>query len=173
MYSYRCLFILILVVNLIAGCHRVNRPRFPVKRQTQVADEASVQQVIADETAAFVDRDSTRLFRYYADDAVTQSAWNNPDGTFGSMQGISQIQASFKQAFRRHPERQHLPQVERTDWQFKRLAPDWMWVNFTQKMVLTDGTTYRNYETRLMKKEADQWKISVMYALSDHGRPAK
>jgi hypothetical protein len=43
-----------------------------------------------------------------------------------------------------------------------------MWVNFIQKITGTDGKLYTSYETRLMKKVGGQWKIAVMYALSDH-----
>jgi len=59
--------------------------------------------------------------------------------------------------------------LERTDWFFKPLSDQWVWVNFIQKTGGTDGKLYTSYETRIMKNVNGNWKLAVMYALSDHG----
>jgi hypothetical protein len=141
--------------------------------QSQQQDEESIQQVIASETQAFVDRDSVALMNYYSDDDITQSAWNNPNGSYSSLKGIDNIRNNFRNAFRNNPARQHLPDIDRTGWHYRRLSDEWMWVNFIQEIKLTNGKLYTSYETRLMKKENSSWKIAVMYALSDHAADDK
>jgi ketosteroid isomerase-like protein len=130
--------------------------------------ESTIKKIIENETLAYVNRDSTQLLSYYVTDDVTQSAWNNHNGTYGLHKGFEAISKNFRKQFKEHPERLHLPDVTRNDWYFRPLSKEWMWVNFIQKVTGTDGKLYTSYETRLMKKDGGQWKIAVMYALSDH-----
>jgi hypothetical protein len=133
----------------------------------------SILATIEGETDAYVKRDSVRLFSFYADDAVTQAAWNNPDGTFGQFKNAKEIKKSFSEFFRNNPVSNYDPKLSRSDWFFRPLGSDWMWVNFIQKLTTPDGKLYTTYETRLMKKDGKVWKIAVMYALSDHGAGVK
>jgi len=135
-------------------------------------DTTDIKRVIAGETQAFADRDSTRLLAYYTDDVITQSAWNNPTGSFTVLHGKDSIRANFARAFKNNPNRVYLPEIKRSRWTFRKLSADWMWVNFHQEIITTDGKVYGGYETRMMKKESEGWKIAVMYALNDHGKPA-
>ena len=135
-------------------------------------DTAEIKKVIAGETQAFADRDSTRLLAYYTDDVITQSAWNNPTGSYGVLHGKTSIRSNFAQAFKNNPNRVYLPEIKRSQWVFRQLSAEWMWVNFRQEIITTDGNVYGGYETRMMKKVKEEWKIAVMYALSDHGKPS-
>lgn len=132
--------------------------------------KTEIRNTIEKETMAYVNRDSTLLLSFYADDEVTHSAWNNPDGTYGLHQGLNSIAQTIKKAFRDHPEKMHMPDIKRIDWFFKPLSDNWMWVNFIQKMNTVDGKLYTSYETRLMKRENGVWKICVMNALSNHAK---
>lgn len=143
----------------------------PAKAQSMIdpEDEAGIQQTIAGETAAYVNRDSALVLSYYTNDPITQAVWNAPDGGYGSYRGYDVLKANLGSDFHQHPEKPIEPTVERTDWFFRPLGRDWMWVNFTQRSVTPDGKKMENYETRVMKKERGKWKIAVMYAMSDHG----
>ncbi len=137
------------------------------------ADEQAIKNIIEQETAAYFQRDSTRLFSFYADDEITQTVWNSPDGSYGSYKGFRSIHKNFTEAFVKYPKPQVQPKVERTGWFFKPFSEEWMWVNFVQKHKGDDGKLVTNYETRVMKKVKGNWKIAVMYALSDHAVVSK
>lgn len=133
-------------------------------------DQEAIKNIITAETAAYAKRDSALLISFYADDPVTQSAWNSPDGNYGQFKGLQAIKKNFGDAFRANPDTLYQLKVERYDWFFRPLGEEWMWVNFTQKMTTVDGKSYTNYESRVMKRETSGWKIAIMYALSDHGK---
>jgi len=137
-------------------------------KNTGVADEQAIKNIIEEETAAYFQRDSTKLFGFYVDDNITQTVWNSPNGSYGSYKGFKNIRKNFTQAFIKYPKPQQQPKVERTEWFFKSFSEEWMWVNFIQKNRGDDGKLYTSYETRVMKKMKGNWKIAVMYALSDH-----
>jgi len=134
------------------------------------ADETAIKKIIAAETEAYARRDSTLLISFYTDDPVTQSAWNSPDGSFGTYKGFARIRKNFSDAFRTAPRGSHQP-IERSEWFFRQLGEGWIWVNFIEKETTVEGKLHTNYETRLMKREGSGWKIAVMFALSDHGVP--
>ncbi|MBL0739672.1 hypothetical protein [Chryseolinea lacunae] len=136
------------------------------------ASEAdAIQRMIVQETAAYFNRDSTALFSFYADDDITQSTWNNAEGSYGTYKGLINIRKNFSAYFRKNPIPQPQPNIERSQWQFRKLSSDWMWVNFLQKTDGPKGERYTNYETRLLRNVNNQWKIVVMYSLGDHGHP--
>lgn len=131
----------------------------------------TIQRMIASETAAYFNRDSTALFSFYTDDDITQSTWNDAEGSYGTYKGLKSIRKNFSTYFREHPTPQPQPNIERSQWSFRKLSNDWMWVNFLQKTDGPKGERYTNYETRLLKNVTGQWKIVVMYSLGDHGHP--
>jgi len=135
------------------------------------ADETAIKKIIAAETDAYARRDSTLLISFYTDDPVTQSAWNSPDGSFGTYKGFAQIKKNFSDAFRATPQASYKPAIERSEWFFRQLGEGWIWVNFIEKEITSEGKLHTNYETRLMKRESSGWKIAAMFALSDHGVP--
>jgi hypothetical protein len=132
------------------------------------ADEQAIKSIIEEETAAYFQRDSIKLFSFYVDDNITQTNWNSPNGSYGSHKGFKNIRRNFTQAFIKYPKPMKQPKVDRTDWFFKPFSDEWMWVNFIQKNKGDDGKLYTSYETRVMKKVKGNWKIAVMYSLSDH-----
>lgn len=161
-----------LFVSLLQSCNQQGSDSTETVKSNTVSketEESEIKKIIAEETAAFVDRDSTKLLSFYSADDITQSAWNSPDGSYGTLKGIDKIRSNFREAFKKNPERQNLSDVERSNWFFRHLSNEWVWVNFNQKIKLLNGEIYSGYETRLMKKETIGWKISVMYALTDHG----
>jgi hypothetical protein len=161
-----CLLAIHLV--FILSCTQEEKPASVKDDANRNNDETAIRETIANETRAFVNRDSTRILSYYTKDSVTQSAWNNGNGAYTVLHGFEAISENFRKAFKANPERQILPEIERSGWYFKPLSRDWMWINFTQKYTATNGKVYTSYETRLMKQESGQWKIAVMLALSDH-----
>ena len=136
-------------------------------------DEQAIKKIIEDETAAYFQRDSTKLFSFYVDDDITQTVWNSPNGSYGSYKGFKSIRKNFTEAFIKYPKPMKQPNVARTEWFFKPLSAEWMWVNFIAKTKGDDGKLYTSYETRMMKNVKGNWKIAVMYALSDHAVVAK
>ena len=128
----------------------------------------AIKQVIADETEAFINGDSTLLLSFYADDAITQSVWNQKNGAYALLKGKDKIRDNFSAAFKHKPERQALPTVERINWSFKQLSEEYIWVNFNQLLKLKNGSIYDCYETRLMKKEGSGWKTVVVIAMNDN-----
>ncbi|HEY5747764.1 MAG TPA: hypothetical protein VIU12_16940 [Chryseolinea sp.] len=132
-------------------------------------DEQAIRHVIEAETAAYFNKDSTKLFSFYVDDRITQSAWNAPNGSYGAHKGLASIHKNFTEAFRKNPKPQPQPNIQRSQWLFQKFSNEWMWVNFVQETDGADGKRYTNYETRIMKKVGSEWKITVMYSLGDHG----
>jgi hypothetical protein len=144
---------------------------FHARAQTLAShtDEEAIKQVITSETNAYLMRDSNLLISYYADDPITISAWNEPNGSFGTFSGLQMIRKNMSESFREHPSAPYQPEFKRSDWFFRPLGSDWMWVNYKEKIPMANGKIYNLYETRVMKREASGWKIAVMLALSDHG----
>jgi len=132
-------------------------------------DEQAIRSIIETETAAYFNKDSTKLFSFYVDDRITQSAWNGSNGSYGSFKGLAAIRKNFTEAFRKNPKPQPQPNIVRSQWFFQKFSNEWMWVNFLQQTDGADGKRYTNYETRVLKKVGREWKLAVMYSLGDHG----
>lgn len=132
--------------------------------------QEAIKQVIADETEAFINGDSIRLFSFYADEEITQTVWNQPDGDYVLLKGKNKIRENFAEALQKKPNRNVLPTVERLNWLFKELSSEYVWVNFNQKLRSKNGTIEESYETRLMKKETSGWKTVVVIALNGRTR---
>ncbi|MXV49585.1 hypothetical protein GS399_01260 [Pedobacter sp. HMF7647] len=156
--------------GIIAGCLAIISFELRAQALENSSEENAVKKVITGETEAYVKRDSLLMFSYYISDDITQCLWNNLNGTYGSFKGLAQIRKNYSDFFKKNPEPAAEPKIERNNWYFKALSPDWMWVNFIQKTTMTDGKLFTNYETRLMKKENTGWKIAVVYSLGDHGK---
>lgn len=75
--------ILITFFLAVAGKNNCLAPALITNFVLQLNDEEAIKNIIQQETDAYVKRDSSRLFSFYSTDSITQSAWNNPDGTFG------------------------------------------------------------------------------------------
>jgi hypothetical protein len=144
----------------------------PLYAQTDALDQdqRAIKNIIAAETAAYIERDSALLISFYTNDAITQNAWNTPDGSYGQFKGLQQMKKSFGDAFRANPVAPYQPEIERLEWFFRPLGKEWMWVNFSQKITTTQGKIYNTYETRMMKLESSGWKMAVVYSLSNHGK---
>jgi hypothetical protein len=165
--KYCCLILSLITCFTLFQCAGLKNE--PSREMLSPGDVASIKLTIMSETEAFANRDSIKLMSFYFQDDITQSAWNNRNGTFSTLKGFDAIQANFSKAFKSNPNRMVLPNIDRNGWYFKKLSPEWVWVNFTQKIVMTDSKEYVNYETRLMKKINGEWKLAVMYSLGDHG----
>lgn len=131
------------------------------------ADEAAIKEVIINETTAWANRDSIAFLASYADDALTQGTWNNPDGSYGFYKGFSAIKASSSN-IKNQPKKMYEPQVERTDWVINMLSNEWAYVNYNEKITTVKKEIFPTYETRLMKKVGGKWKIVAMQALWDY-----
>ncbi|HTE31316.1 MAG TPA: hypothetical protein VK666_13135 [Chryseolinea sp.] len=149
----------------------IKQPAAALKFST--ADQYAIRKIIEDETTAYFNRDSTRLISFYIDEDVTQSVWNSPDGSYGMYKGLKSMRKNFHDAFIKYPDIQPQPNIERTDWFFKPFSDEWAWVNFIQKTAGRDGKQFTNYETRVVKKVNNSWKLVVMYSLGDHGVKSK
>lgn len=130
-------------------------------------NEEEIKKAIADETEAFIRKDTVQLFSFYSDDELTQSVWNNEDGTYTILKGKDQIINSFSFALKRRSPQQVLPGIERTNWFFKHLSEEYIWVNFDQVLKYKDGKNEFSYETRLMKREKSGWKTTATIVLSN------
>src|SRR5258708_2953036 len=127
---------------------------FQVSAQSQApqADEEAIKQVIVGETNAYLMRDSNLLMSYYAVDPITRTVWNEPDGSFGIISGLQLIRKNMSESFREHPVAPYQPAFKRTDWFFRPLGPDWMWVSFNENIPMSNGKIYNLNETRVMKR---------------------
>ena len=166
----KSLVLLLLLMFAIATAFVTSDPK---DKPVDSTDEAAIRNIIHEETAAYFNRDSTKLFSYYTDDEITQCIWNSPDGSYGGYKGLHNIHKNFTTFFRKNSSPVKQPPIERTEWFFRKFSDQWMWVNFIQKTTGFDGKTDTSYETRILKKVDGQWKIAVMYALSNHGIVSK
>lgn len=160
---------LLLSCILLYACNNSSPITSPDSEELTTEDTVSIKAVISGETDAFLKRDSLKLLRYYCNDSITKSAWNNPNGSFTVLNGLGAIKENFTNAFRSHPEPIYLPVIDRSNWKFRKFSKHWIWAEFTQEIKTLDGKTYTGQELRLLKKEKSNWKIAVMYALSNHG----
>ncbi len=112
-------FILILsLVTLLTSSYIAHKEIYQrnTKTHSQLNDQALVKATIERETAAYAKRDSALLVSFYLDDPITQSAWNNRDGTYGSFKGLDRIRKNFSDAFRKNPVIQYQTKIERNNW---------------------------------------------------------
>jgi hypothetical protein len=131
-------------------------------------DEEAIKKVIIDESTAWADRDTTAYFAAWANNELTQGAYNNRNLSIGVYHGFAAIQKSVRDGMKNSPAKFYKPEIERTDWIIKLLSPEWAWVNFTQKTGNIRGQVNISYETRLMHKEGGNWRINVVNALWDY-----
>jgi ketosteroid isomerase-like protein len=132
------------------------------------SDEDAIKKVITDESTAWANRDTVAYFAAYADNELTQGAYNNRNLSIGTYSGLEAIKKSVRDGIKANPNKFYQPNIERTDWLIKLLSPEWAWVNFTQKTANVRGQVNTSYETRLMHKEGGKWKINVVNALWDY-----
>ena len=131
----------------------------------QSAEADAIKKVIIDETTAWANKDTTAQFASFANNELTQGAYNDSDGSIGTYSGFATLQKYIREGAKSDAKPFYLPDVERTNWLIKVLSPEWAWVNYTQKMKTIRGEKYTSYETRLMHKEGGKWKINVVNAL--------
>ena len=129
------------------------------------SDDAAIKKVIIAETTAWANKDTTAQFAAFANNELTQGAYNNRNGSIGTYNGYARVQKGIREGIKSDAKPFYLPDVERTNWLTKVLSPEWAWVNFTQKAKAIRAETYTSYETRLMHKEGGKWKINVVNAL--------
>jgi hypothetical protein len=131
-------------------------------------DDEAIKKVIADESTAWAKHDTAAYFAAWADNDLTQGAWNNRNLSIGTYSGLEAIKKSVRDGIKANPTLFYQPNIERTDWLIKLLSPEWAWVNFTQKTKNVREQINTSYETRLMHKEGGAWKINVVNALWDY-----
>jgi hypothetical protein len=143
-------------------------------KATDIAnEEGAIKAAITAETATWLNRDSIGYMGTYVNEPISQRMWNNSDGSFGGDKNFSSIKNSIGADIRANPQKGYESKVERTDWVFKSLNPEWSWVNFIQKLTAQNGQIYTSYESRLLKKEGSKWKLVVMNALWDYKNVGK
>jgi hypothetical protein len=133
-----------------------------------VNDDEAIKKVIADESTAWANHDTTAYFAAWADNNLTQGAWNNRNMSIGTYSGLEAIKKSVRDGIKANPTKFYQPNIERKDWLIKLLSPEWAWVNFTQKTTNVRSQVNTSYETRLMHKEGGNWKINIVNALWDY-----
>jgi hypothetical protein len=131
-------------------------------------DEDAIKKVIVDESTAWAKRDTTAYFDAFAQNEITQGAWNNRNLSYGVYSGFETLQKSVRDNIKSNPTPSYGTNMERTGWLIKLLSPEWAWVNYTQKTTTVRGIINTSYETRLMHKEGGDWKINVVNALWDY-----
>ena len=136
--------------------------------KAQNAEAEAIKKVIIDETTAWANLDTTAYFAAFADNELTQGAWNKRNLGYAVFNGFATLQKSKREDLKNNFKSFYLPNVERDNWLIKVLSPEWAWVNFTQKTKTIRAETYTSYETRLMHKEGGKWKINVVNALWDY-----
>ena len=132
------------------------------------SEEEAIKKVIIDETTAWANRDTMAYFAAYANNDLTQSAYNNRNMSIGINLGFAELQKYVRDGIKNNPTKVYQPNMERTNWLIKLLSSEWAWVNFTQKTTNVRGQVNTSYETRLMHKEDGKWRINVVNALWDY-----
>ena len=132
------------------------------------SDEEAIKKVIIDESTAWAKRDTTAYFDAFAKNEITQGAWNNRNLSYGVYSGFETLQKSVRDNIKSNPTPSYGTNMERTGWLIKLLSSEWAWVNYTQKTTTLRGIISTSYETRLMHKEGNAWKINVVNALWDY-----
>ena len=128
-------------------------------------EEEAIKKVIIDESTAWAERDTTAYFAAWADNELTQGAYNNRNMSIGTYSGLEAVKKTVREGMKNSPAKVYQPNIERKNWLIKRLSPEWAWVNFSQKTTTVRGIINTSYETRLMHKEGGKWKINVVNAL--------
>jgi len=139
-----------------------------ISNNVRTTDEDDIKATLIGETTAWANRDSIAFLNSYADESISQQAYNNRDGSYGVSNGFESVRNYIKQSIKSSPTKTYEPNVERSDWSIKILSPEWAWVNFKQKTTTIKNEIYTSYESRLMKKVADKWKIAVLNAIWDY-----
>jgi hypothetical protein len=132
------------------------------------SDEDAIKKVITDESTAWANHDTTAYFAAWADNDLTQGAWNNRNLSISTYSGLEAIKKSVRDGIKANPTKFYQPNIERKDWLIKLLSPEWAWVNFTQKTKNVREQINTSHETRLMHKEGGAWKINIVNALWDY-----
>jgi ketosteroid isomerase-like protein len=133
-----------------------------------LSDEEAIKKVIVDQSTAWANRDTTAYYACYANNELTQSAYNNRNMSIGINLGFAELQKYVRDGIKSNPNKAYQPNMERTNWLIKLLSPEWAWVNYTQKTTNVRSQVNTSYETRLMHKEGGKWKINVVNALWDY-----
>ncbi len=134
----------------------------------RASEEEAIKNTIIGQTTAFTNRDSIGYVNSFSNDAITQTVYNYADGTYGVFKGITTVQEKISVSLKANPNKIYESKVERIDWLFKSLSPEWSWVNYTQKMSNVKGEIFTSYESRLMNKIGGRWKIVIINALWDY-----
>jgi hypothetical protein len=132
------------------------------------SEEEAIKKVIIDESTSWAKRDTTAYFDAFAQNEITQGAWNNRNLSYGVYSGFETLQKSVRDNIKSNPTPSYGTNMERTNWLIKLLSPEWAWVNYTQKTTTVRGIVNTSYETRLMHKEDGKWRINVVNALWDY-----
>ena len=138
-----------------------------------IKDEDDIKMTLISETTAWANRDSIAFLNAYADETISQQAYNNRDGSYGVANGFESVRNYIRQSIKTTPVKTYEPNVERSNWSIKILSPEWAWVNFTQKTTTVKNEIYTSYESRLMRKVAGNWKIAVLNAIWDYKNVGK
>lgn len=154
----------LLFICLLANALQISAQTTPSVK----TDEDAIKKVIIDESTAWANRDTAAYFAAWADNNLTQGAFNNRNMSIGTYHGLEAVKKSVRDGLKANPTKFYQPDIERTNWLIKLLSPEWAWVNFTQKTKNVRGQINTSYETRLMHKEGDKWKINVVNALWDY-----
>lgn len=138
-------------------------------------ETAAIMSAIEAETACFFARDYDCWKQHWVPSESTFQAWTNSDGSFDASNGWAEVDTRVGTYIRENPLEPGAttthPKVERRNLIVDFLAEDVAYLIWDQYNQNTTSDSFRHSkELRLMKKEADAWKILNITALWDYTR---
>jgi hypothetical protein len=164
------LFIIPAILTLLVGLGCVSKTE---KQKTFSFDENKARQeilaAIEEETKCFFARNYECWAAHWSHKEYAYQAWNNSDGTVGVAAGWDAVNKQTGSYIKDNPvEGSSHPVVKRGNIQWKFYNDSLAYMIWTQYNADRDGKAYHaSYETRLMEKTDNKWRILNVSAFWD------
>lgn len=151
------LILLILVMTFLNSC-LTDKQQDPNISMNLEKEKQAIIQVLNNETKAAFQRDYETWSKYWIHrNDISKTYINFSEDSFSESRGWEEISSFVETFIEEHPEPEPVPELLRDI--NVRVYGSGAWVNFEQQ----DSLRGRKYETRLMEKDDDQWKIAGMH----------
>lgn len=147
---------LVISIAFLSSC-RTNDSQNREKKYGTPNDKQAILNVLNGETKAAFQRDYKAWTTYWIHrDDISKTYIDFPENSFSESRGWEEISTFVKTFFNKHPQPEPIPDLLQDI--NVRIYGTGAWVNFEQQ----DSLRGRKYETRLMEKEGNKWKIAGM-----------
>lgn len=139
------------------------------KEETELA---AIQQVIETETQCYYSRDFDCWKDQWHHTDYVSLTWNNPDGTFTSSNGWTQLESNAQLLIKMYPVQdpeKNMPIIKRENWEVRFFGDNGAYLNWTQQNSGREKKQFTTtQEVRVMEKVNGQWKIVNVSSFWDY-----